>query len=250
MAIKIKTEEEIQRLRRAGHVLALTHQMIEKAIKPGISTYELDQLAYDFIKSHKVEPGFLGYNGFPGTICASINDEVVHGIPSKKRILKEGDIVSVDIGTIYEGYYSDAARTHPVGLVAEEAKRLIEVTKQSFYEGIKQVKAGNHLHQISAAIQKYVEDHGYSIVRDLVGHGVGKELHEEPQIPNFKTVGRGPKLAAGMVVAIEPMVNIGKYDVRWLDDNWTVVTLDGSMSSHHENTLLITEEGCELLSEL
>lgn len=250
MAIHVKNQEEIEKMRQAGALVAKTHELLEQHIKVGISTYALDQLAEEFIRSHGATPSFLGYNGYPASICASINDEVVHGIPDKKRIIQEGDIVSIDIGAYLNGYHGDAARTHAVGNVDDEALRLIRVTEESFFEGLKFVKAGNHLHEISAAIQKHVEKNGYSVVRDLVGHGIGTEMHEEPQIPNYKPIGRGPKLVAGMVLAIEPMVNIGRYDVRILGDDWTIVTLDGSKSSHYENTVLVTETGYELLTLL
>lgn len=248
MAIHIRNNSEIEKMREAGRLVALTHELLEKNIRVGVSTYELDQLAENFIREHGAVPSFLGYNGYPASICASVNDEVVHGIPDKKRILKDGDIISVDVGAYLNGYHGDAARTHVVGTASPEALKLIEVTKQSFYEGLKFVKAGNHLHEISAAIQKYVEANGFSVVRDLVGHGIGQEMHEEPQIPNYKPMGRGPKLQAGMVLAIEPMVNIGRFDVRVLADDWTIVTLDGSLSAHYENTVLVTANGYELLT--
>lgn len=248
MAIHIKNSSEIEKMREAGRLVATTHELLEKNIRVGISTFELDQLAENFIREHGATPSFLGYSGYPASICASVNDEVVHGIPDKKRILKDGDIISVDVGAYLNGYHGDAARTHVVGNASPEALKLIEVTKQSFYEGLKFVKAGNHLHEISAAIQKYVEANGFSVVRDLVGHGIGQEMHEEPQIPNYKPMGRGPKLQAGMVLAIEPMVNIGRYDVRVLADDWTIVTLDGSLSAHYENTVLVTADGYELLT--
>jgi len=248
MAIHIRNSSEIAKMREAGRLVALTHELLEKNIRVGISTFELDQLAENFIREHGATPSFLGYNGYPSSICASVNDEVVHGIPDKKRLLKDGDIISVDVGAYLNGYHGDAARTHVVGTATPEAKKLIEVTKQSFFEGLKFVKAGNHLHEISAAIQKYVEANGFSVVRDLVGHGIGQEMHEEPQIPNYKPMGRGPKLQAGMILAIEPMVNIGRFDVRVLADDWTIVTLDGTLSAHYENTVLVTADGYELLT--
>jgi len=248
MAIHIRNSSEIAKMRESGRLVALTHELLEKNIRVGISTYELDQLAENFIREHGATPSFLGYNGYPSSICASVNDEVVHGIPDKKRLLKDGDIISVDVGAYLNGYHGDAARTHVVGTATPEAQKLIEVTKQSFFEGLKFVKAGNHLHEISAAIQKYVEANGFSVVRDLVGHGIGQEMHEEPQIPNYKPMGRGPKLQAGMVLAIEPMVNIGRFDVRVLADDWTIVTLDGTLSAHYENTVLVTADGYELLT--
>jgi methionyl aminopeptidase len=200
------------------------------------------------IRSFDCIPSFLNYNGYPASICLSLNDEVVHGIPDKKRILKEGDIVSLDAGVIYKGYQSDAARTHAVGEISQEDQRLIDITKQSFFEGIKFAKEGNHLFDISKAIQDFVEDNGYSVVRDLVGHGIGRKLHEEPQVPNFKPIGRGMKLRAGMTLAIEPMVNAGAYDVWMLEDDWTVVTKDSKKSAHYENTVLITNGEPELFS--
>lgn len=246
--ISIKSATEIEHMREAGRILAIVHEELEKFIKPGISTWDIDKKGYDLIKSFGCEPSFLNYNGFPGSICVSIDDEVVHGIPNKRHILREGNIVSLDAGVIYKGYHSDAARTHGVGEISEEAQRLIDVTKQSFFEGIQFAKAGNHLHDISKAIQQYVESNGFSVVRDLVGHGIGKNLHEEPEVPNYKTVGRGPELVSGMTLAIEPMVNVGSYDIWWLEDDWTVVTQDGSLSAHYENTILITEDGPEILS--
>ena len=248
MAITIKSEHEIELMREAGRILSIVHQELADYIKPGISTFDIDKKGHDIIKSFGCTPSFLNYNGYPASICVSVNDEVVHGIPTKKRILHEGDIVSLDAGVIYKGYHSDAARTHAVGEVSEEAKRLIQVTKESFFEGIKLAKAGNHLHQISKTIQDYVESHGFSVVRDLVGHGVGKNLHEDPQVPNFKERGRGPLLTKGMTLAIEPMVNAGAFDVWWLEDDWTLVTKDGSLSAHYENTVLITDGEPELLS--
>jgi methionyl aminopeptidase len=217
-------------------------------IRPGISTMDINKKGEEVIRSFGCIPSFLDYQGYPASICVSVNDEVVHGIPDKKRILQEGDIVSLDAGVIYQGYHSDAARTHGVGEISQEDQRLIDITKLSFFEGIKKAKAGNHLYEISKAIQDFVESNGYSVVRDLVGHGVGKELHEEPQIPNFKPIGRGMKLRPGMTLAIEPMVNIGTYEVWVLEDDWTVVTQDSMKSAHYENTVLITEGEPELLS--
>lgn len=250
MPISIKSEKEIELMRRSGNILAKVLKELEDYIKPGISTSDIDKRCYDIIKSYNCIPSFLDYNGFPASICVSVNEEVVHGIPNEKNILRDGDIVSLDCGVIYNGYHSDAARTVPVGEITEEARKLIEVTRQSFYEGIKFARAGKHLHEISEAIQVYVESFGYSVVRDLVGHGIGKNLHEEPQVPNFKQKNRGPRLAEGMTLAIEPMINIGRYDVYWLDDNWTVVTEDGSLSAHYENTVLITEGEPEILTIL
>lgn len=248
MAITIKSEREIELMAEAGKILERVHNELEKALRPGMSTKDIDTLGEEIIRSYGCIPSFLNYNGYPASICVSVNDEVVHGIPSKDRILQDGDIVSLDAGLIHEGYHSDAARTHAVGNISEEAKKLIEVTKQSFFEGIKLAVPGNHLFDISEAIQKYVESNGYSVVRDLVGHGIGTHLHEDPQIPNFKQRRKGMKLRPGMTLAIEPMVNEGSYDVVWLDDDWTVVTEDGSLAAHYENTIVITEDGCEILT--
>ena len=248
MSVTIKSNREIELMREAGKILATVHDELEKAIKPGITTKQIDRLGEEIIRSFGCIPSFLNYNGYPASICVSVNDEVVHGIPNKKRILRDGDIVSLDAGVIYKGYHSDAARTHAVGEISKEAQRLIDVTKQSFFEGIKYAKAGNHLYDISKAIQNYVESNGFSVVRDLVGHGIGTALHEEPQVPNFKQKGRGIRLQPGMTLAIEPMVNAGAYDVWWLEDDWTVVTQDGALSAHYENTVLITEGEPEILS--
>lgn len=248
MSVTIKTEREIALMREAGRILSIVHDELARAVKPGITTFDIDRLGEEIIRSYDCTPSFLNYEGYPASICVSVNDEVVHGIPSKKRIIQEGDIVSLDAGVIYKGYHSDAARTHAVGEISKEASRLIEVTRQSFFEGIRYARAGCHLHDISKAIQNYVESNGFSIVRELVGHGIGTSLHEAPQIPNFKPIGRGIKLQAGMTLAIEPMVNAGARDVWWLEDDWTVVAKDGSLSAHYENTVLITEGEPELLS--
>ena len=248
MAVSIKSEREIQLMRESCKILAKVYEELEKAIRPGVSTKELDELAEKLIRSYDCIPNFLNYHGFPATICASVNEEVVHGIPSRDRILKDGDIISIDCGCIYKGYHSDAARTYAVGQISKEAEKLIEVTKQSFFEGIKKAVAGNHLYDISNAIDAYVSGFGYGIVRDLVGHGIGTSLHEDPQIPNFKQWRRGIKLQPGMTLAIEPMINMGGYEVEWLDDDWTVVTADGSLSAHYENTVLITEGEPEILT--
>lgn len=250
MSIRIKSKDELTVMREANQIVARTHQLLSEAIKPGVTTYELDKLAEDYIESQGAKPSFLNYHGYPASICASVNDEVVHGIPNKQQVINDGDVVSIDIGAYYNGYHGDAARSYAVGNASDEAKRLIEVTKQSFFEGMKYAKPGCHLHQISAAIQKYVESNGFSVVRDLVGHGIGTELHEDPQVPNYKPIGRGPKLQVGMTLAIEPMVNVGRFDVRTLNDDWTVVTLDGSLSAHYENTIVITDAGHELLTML
>ena len=248
MSVSIKTAREIELMREAGRLLEIVHEEMAKAIKPGISTWEINKLGEEVIRSFGCIPNFLNYNGYPASICVSVNDEVVHGIPSKNRILLEGDIVSLDAGLIYKGYHSDAARTHAVGEISKEAKQLIEVTRQSFFEGIKYAKAGHHLHEISAAIGAYAESFGYGVVRDLVGHGIGTHLHEDPQIPNFKQRNRGIRLVPGMTLAIEPMINIGRPDVCWLEDDWTVVTDDETLSAHYENTVLITDGEPEILT--
>ena len=246
--ITIKSRTEIEKMRAAGKITGDALKEIEKHIRPGISTAELDKIAYDFITSKGATPSFLHYNGFPGSICASPNDWVVHGIPSKDVVLADGDIISIDMGACKDGYHGDAARTYAVGKISDEAQRLIDVTKQSFFEGIKYVIHGAKLGDVSAAIQEYVEANGYSVVRDLVGHGIGKNLHEDPSVPNFGHKGKGVRIACGMTLAIEPMVNAGEYDVCVLDDDWTVVTEDGSLSAHYENTILVTKDGCEILT--
>lgn len=225
----------------AGRILEIVHDEMAKALKPGMTTYDIDALGEEVIRSYGCEPSFLNYNGYPASICVSINEEVVHGIPSKKRVISEGDIVSLDAGVIYKGYHSDAARTHAVGIVSEEAKKLIKVTEESFFEGLKYAKEGNYLFEISGAIGRYAEKYGYGVVRELCGHGIGTQLHEDPNIPNFPMLRRGPKLKAGMTLAIEPMINLGTEKVKWLDDEWTVVTADKKLSAHYENTVLITK---------
>ena len=248
MAVTIKSKKEIELMREAGKMLEEVHNKLAGFVKPGISTLEIDQFGEKAIRDLGCVPNFLNYNGYPASICVSVNDEVVHGIPSKDRILQDGDIVSLDAGLIYKGYHSDMARTFPVGQVSEEARLLMERTKGSFFAGIEMAKAGNHLYDISNAIDAYIRPFGYGIVRDLVGHGIGTSLHEDPQIPNFAQHRRGLKLQAGMTLAIEPMINIGRPDVAWLDDDWTVVTEDGSLSAHYENTILITDGEPEILT--
>ena len=248
MSVSIKSTREIELMREAGRLLEITHNEMEKALKPGMSTMDINRIGEEVIRSFGCIPSFLNYNGYPASICVSVNDEVVHGIPHKDHIIQEGDIVSLDAGLIYKGYHSDAARTHLVGECSLEAKKLVEVTKQSFFEGIKFAKAGHHLFEISAAIGDYAESFGYGVVRDLVGHGIGTHLHEDPQIPNFRQRGRGLKLMPGMTLAIEPMINAGTREVAWMDDDWTVVTMDGSLSAHYENTILITDGEPEILS--
>jgi len=245
--IIIKSKREIDIIREAGKIVAITHEILRENIRPGITTKELDEIAEKTIRKYGAEPSFKGYGGFPSSICSSINEEVVHGIPSARE-LKDGDIISIDIGAFYNGYHADAARTHPVGDTSEQAKELIEVTKNSFYEGIKFCKEGYRLSDVSNAIQNHVESHGFSVVRDYVGHGVGQDLHEDPQIPNYGPPNKGPKLKRGMVLAIEPMINLGDYEVSVSRNNWTVITIDKSLSAHHENTLAITESEPELLT--
>ena len=250
MAITIKSEREIELMAEAGKILERVHNELEKALHPGMSTKDIDTLGEKIIRSYGCIPSFLNYNGYPASICVSVNQEVVHGIPDKHRIIHEGDIVSLDAGVIYEGYHSDAARTVAVGEVSEEAKLLIERTRQSFIEGMKKAVAGNHLYDISAAIGDYANQFGYGVVEDLCGHGIGSHLHEEPEIPNFRQsrFRRGIKLKPGMTLAVEPMINVGTKDVLWMDDEWTVVTEDKSLSAHYENTILITDGKPEILS--
>lgn len=248
MSVSIKSAKEIELMRESCRLLEIVHDELAKAIKPGISTWEIDRMGEEMIRSFGCIPNFLHYNGYPASICVSVNDEVVHGIPSKHRILMEGDIVSLDAGLIYKGYHSDAARTHAVGQISPKAQKLIDVTRQSFFEGIKFAKAGNHLYDISRAIGNYAESFGYGVVRDLVGHGIGTSLHEDPQIPNFPQKRRGIRLVPGMTLAIEPMITMGRPEVCWLDDDWTVVTEDESWAAHYENTILITEGEPEILT--
>ena len=248
MSISIKNPEEIELMKEAGRILAITHEELKKAIKPGITTYDIDKLGEEVIRSYGCTPSFLNYCGYPASICVSINEEVVHGIPSRTRYIKEGDIVSLDAGVIYKGYHSDSARTYGVGEISPVCTDLIKVTKQSFFEALKVARAGNHIKDIGVAVERYVLQHGFDVVVDLVGHGVGKNLHEEPDVPNFATRRRGPKLKAGMTIAIEPMVTVGDYHVNCLDDGWTVVTADGLAAAHYENTILITESEPVILS--
>lgn len=248
MAVSIKSPREIELMTEAGRILALVHEELKKALRPGMTTLGIDKLGEEIIKSYGCIPSFLGYNGYPASICVSLNNEVVHGIPSADRIIREGDVVSLDAGVIYKGYHSDAARTHIVGEGTKEARDLVRVTEESFFEGIKYAREGNHLGDISAAIGNYANAHGYGVVRDLCGHGIGTHLHEAPEIPNFVTGRRGLKLKAGMTLAIEPMINAGTWQVRWLNDDWTVVTKDGRLSAHYENTVLITDGEPKLLT--
>ncbi|OZI13193.1 type I methionyl aminopeptidase [Bacillaceae bacterium SAS-127] len=243
-----KTPREIEIMREAGRIVALTHKELQKHISPGIKTKELDEIAEKFIKQHDAIPSFKGYNGFRGSVCASVNEELVHGIPGD-RVLKEGDIISLDIGANYRGYHGDSAWTYPVGLIAPETQKLLEVTEDSLFIGLKEAKPGERLSNISHAIQTYVESKGFSIVREYVGHGIGQNLHEDPQIPHYGPPGKGPTLKPGMVLAIEPMVNAGSRYVKTLGDNWTVVTQDGKMCAHFEHTVAITESGFEILTK-
>ncbi|WP_188207988.1 type I methionyl aminopeptidase [Alkalibacillus aidingensis] len=243
-----KTPREIELMREAGKIVALTHQELKKHIKPGVTTNELDQIAEDFIRSHQATPSFKGYNGFRGSICVSVNEELVHGIPSD-RALKDGDIISIDIGANFQGYHGDSAWTYPVGDVDEETQKLLDVTEKSLYEGLEQVKPGNRLTDISHAIQSYVELYGYTIVQEYGGHGIGQDLHEDPHISNFGPPNKGPRLKKGMVLAIEPMVNLGERFVRTLDDNWTVVTADDKYCAHFEHTIAVTDHGYEILTK-
>nr|WP_244991554.1 type I methionyl aminopeptidase [Clostridium senegalense] len=238
---------EIEYMRNAGKVVADTLAKIESVIKPGITTAEIDKLAEEFILKQGAKPSFKGYGGFPATICASVNNEVIHGIP-KNRVLEDGDIISVDCGAILNGFHGDAARTFPVGNISKEAEQLIKVTKECFFKGMENAVVGNRLTDISAAVQRHAESFGYSVVRDFVGHGIGRSMHEDPQVPNYGTAGRGPKLKHGMVLAIEPMINIGKCNVKVNSDGWTVVTSDGTLSAHYENTLAVLNSGPEILT--
>ncbi|AQX52878.1 type I methionyl aminopeptidase [Priestia flexa] len=244
-----KTPREIAIMREAGKIVALTHQELKKHIQPGITTEELDAIAEKFIRQHDAIPSFKGYNGFRGSICASVNEELVHGIPGNRK-LQEGDIISIDIGAKYNGYHGDSAWTYGVGKISEENQRLLDVTEQSLYKGLEQAKPGDRLSNISHAIQTYAESQNFSIVREYVGHGVGQDLHEDPQIPHYGPPNKGPRLRPGMVLAVEPMVNAGTRYVKTLSDNWTVVTVDGKMCAHFEHTIAITETGYEILTTL
>lgn len=248
MSVSIKSEHEIELMREANRLLSIVHRELGDAIRPGMTTKDIDRMGEKIIRSFGCVPNFLNYEGYPASICVSVNDEVVHGIPSKHRYLQDGDIVSLDAGLIYKGYHADAARTHAVGHIGEQAQKLIDVTRQSFFVGIKKARAGNHLHDISNAIDAYVRSFGFGIVKDLVGHGIGSSLHEDPEIPNFHQNTRGIRLKAGMTLAVEPMITLGTDDVDWLDDDWTVVTADGSLAAHYENTILITDGDPEILS--
>jgi methionyl aminopeptidase len=243
-----KTQRELEIMREAGRIVALTHQELQKYIKPGISTKELDAIAEKYILGCDAIPSFKGYNGFRGSICASVNEELVHGIPGD-RVLREGDIISIDIGAKHNGYHGDSAWTYAVGTISDETQQLLDVTEKSLYIGLKEAKPGERLSNISHAIQTYVEEHDFSVVREYVGHGVGQELHEDPQIPHYGPPNKGPRLKPGMVLAIEPMVNAGTRYVKTLADDWTVVTVDGKMCAHFEHTVAITENGYEILTK-
>ncbi len=250
MAISIKTDEEIDLMRQSGHLLAKVHEELHAALRPGISTLELDEIGERTIRALGGIPNCKDYEGFPASVCISVNNEVVHGIPSSERILQEGDIVSLDTGLIYKGFHSDAARTWGVGKISDEAQKLIDVTRESFFEGIKKARVGNRLYDISAAIDKFIRPYGYGIVRELTGHGIGTSLHEDPIVPNFRKLTRGPKLQKGMTICVEPMITMGDRKVGWLEDDWTVATLDGSLAAHYENTIAITDGEPEILTIL
>jgi len=245
--IILKNDSEIELMRKAGRIVSETLLLLKEKTKPGITTAELDRIAEEFITKHGAKPSFKGLYGFPASLCISVNQQVIHGIPGDLK-LTEGDIISVDCGALINGYHGDAARTFAVGEVSSQAKKLIDVTEESFFKGIEKAIIGNRLTDISYKIQQHVESNGFSIVKDYVGHGIGRNLHEDPNVPNFGRPGKGPKLESGMVLAIEPMVNIGKYHVRTLNDQWTVVTADGSLSAHYENTVAILPNGPEILT--
>lgn len=247
--ITLKSDREIELMKEAGRIVALAHRKIKEAIAPGVSTAELDRIAEEVIMENGATPSFKGYGGYPGSICASINNVVIHGIPSPRIILKQGDIISIDIGACYKGYHGDSAMTHGVGHISPLRQKLIDVTRDSLYEGLKYAKPNNRLSDISHAIEQYVITHGFSVVRDFTGHGVGQKLHEEPMIPNYGLPGHGPLLKPGMTLAIEPMVNVGTYKVRILDDDWTTITVDGSDSAHFEHSIVITNDGYIILTE-
>lgn len=246
--IVIKTPQEIELMRESGKIAARCMMELGAHVKPGITTKELDILAEEYIERAGATPSFRNYRGFPGSICTSVNDEVVHGIPSRTKMLKDGDIISIDLGAFYKGYHSDMARTFPVGEISLAAKKLIQITKESFYAGMEQACEGNRLNDIGSHVEKLVVENGYSVVRDLVGHGIGKKLHEEPDVPNFSVRGANPRLRVGMVLAIEPMVNVGEARVMFMDDGWLVKTADGRLSAHYENTVAITEKGPQILT--
>lgn len=248
--ITYKSKREIDLMKEAGHIAMLAHEAIRQAIKPGVTTKELDKIAYDVITSHGAKPSFLNYGGYPASICASINEVVIHGIPSNKQKLKDGDIISIDIGACYKGYHGDCARTWPCGNVSAEKLKLIEVTEQSFFEGLKYARPGNRLSDISHAIEAYAKKFNYGVVRDFTGHGIGTALHEDPAVPNYGAEGCGPILRVGMTLAIEPMINEGTHRVRILQDGWTTITQDKKASAHYENSIVITDNGYEILTKI
>lgn len=249
-AIILKSPKEIEVMRRANLVVAEVLQILKESVRPGITTMDLERIAEEETKKRKARPAFKGYRGYPHCLCTSLNSEIVHGMPSEKKQLREGDLISIDFGVLFDGFYGDSAVTVPVGNISEDAARLVRVTAASLEEAIKQARPGNRLTDISAAVQSCVEAEGFSVVREFVGHGIGRELHEAPQVPNFGIPGRGVRLKAGMVLAIEPMINMGSYEVKILDDGWTAVTADGSLSAHFEHTVAITEDGPYVLTRL
>ena len=246
--ITVKTPEEIEKMRAAGKVVAEVLEEMEKYVKPGVSTLELDKIAHEIIIKRGAKPSFLHYNGFPASICASIDDVVVHGIPKKNLVLQEGQIIGIDVGAMLDGFHGDAARTFLVGNVSEQKRKLVEVTRECFFEAIKGLKEGSRIGDIGARVQRYAEKHGYSVVRVMVGHGIGRKLHEDPDVPNYGTEGTGIKLKAGMTIAIEPMINMGKYDIKL--NGWDARTVDGLPSAHYENTILICSDGVEILTKI
>ena len=249
MAVVLKTRREIELMREAGRISAMALKVAGEAVRPGVSTLEIDTIARKYIESQGARPNFLGLYGFPATACISINNEVIHGIPAKDRTLQEGDIVSIDLGAVKNGFHGDNAATFAVGSISDEAQRLIDTTRESLYVGLKQAVAGNRVGDISNAVQMYCEERGYGVVRDFVGHGVGKSLHEDPSVPNFGSPGRGARLLPGMTIAVEPMINQGSWEVNQLSDGWTIVTKDGKLSAHFEHTIAITNDGeCMILT--
>ena len=246
--IVLKTSRELSKMREAGRISSRALRLAGEVVEPGVTTAEIDRLVRQYIEKEGATPSFLGYGGFPASACISVNNQVIHGIPSKKHVLKEGDIVSIDIGAYYNGYHGDNAWTFPCGEISKEAQALLDATRESLFEGIKMAKAGNRIGDIASAVQQYVEARNYSVVRDFVGHGVGAKLHEDPSVPNFGTPGRGVRLLPGMTIAIEPMINAGTYEVRVLEDQWTTVTADGKISAHFEHTIAITPEGPQILT--
>mgnify|MGYP003298058759 CR=1 FL=1 len=250
MAIEILTNEEFEYMKASGEILKEVFRECRKFIVPGVTTHDIDKLAYDIIRSHDAIPSFLNYGEppFPGSVCASINEEVVHGIPSSKRVLKDGDIISIDVGAILKGYHSDAARTFLVGNVDEETKLLVERTKEAFFVGLKEVKIGNRIGDVSNAVQQYAESFGYGVVRELTGHGIGSEMHQDPDVPNYGKPGRGPRIQKGMAFCLEPMITMKSRAVDMLRDEWTIVTVDGAPAAHYENTILITDGEPEILT--